>query len=56
LNATKRTGRTTRTLLLVELKRDLERLDAWVRRKLRALAWRPWKTPESRAENSADAA
>ena len=35
---------------LVELKRDLERLDAWVRRKLRALLWRQWKTPRNRAK------
>ena len=34
---------------LVELKGELGSLDTWVRRKLRALIWRQWKRPRTRA-------
>lgn len=33
---------------MVEMKRSLEELDSWVRRKLRCLIWRQWKTPHTR--------
>ena len=33
---------------LAAVKADLERLDAWLRRKLRCIVWRQWKTPRTR--------
>lgn len=33
---------------LVEVKASFEALDAWVRRKLRAILWRQWKRPRTR--------
>ena len=33
---------------LVEVKASYEALDAWVRRKLRAILWRQWKRPRTR--------
>ena len=36
---------------LTEVKGALEDLDGWVRRKLRALLWRHWKRPYTRAKN-----
>ena len=33
---------------LVEVKASFEALDAWVRRKLRAILWRQWKQPRTR--------
>lgn len=33
---------------LVEVKASFEMLDAWVRRKLRAIVWRQWKRPRTR--------
>ena len=33
---------------LAAVKVDLERLDAWLRRKLRCIVWRQWKTPRTR--------
>ena len=33
---------------MVDVKASLEELDAWVRRKLRAILWRQWKKPGTR--------
>ena len=33
---------------LVQVKNTLKELDAWIRRKLRCLVWRQWKTPTTR--------
>jgi RNA-directed DNA polymerase len=33
---------------LVEVKASFEALDAWIRRKLRAIVWRQWKQPRTR--------
>ena len=33
---------------LIEVKRVLENLDSWIRRKLRCLLWRQWKRPATR--------
>jgi RNA-directed DNA polymerase len=33
---------------LVEVKATFETLDAWIRRKLRCIQWRQWKTPRTR--------
>ncbi len=33
---------------LADVKADFERLDAWIRRKLRCIVWRQWKTPRTR--------
>jgi RNA-directed DNA polymerase len=33
---------------LVEVKTTFETLDAWIRRKLRCIQWRQWKTPRTR--------
>jgi RNA-directed DNA polymerase len=35
---------------IVDAKRARENLDGWVRRRVRALAWRQWKTPQRREE------
>lgn len=34
---------------IAEVRDDLERLDMWIRRHLRAVIWRQWKTPRNRA-------
>ena len=36
---------------LSQSKRPLEKLDGWVRRKLRCALWRQWKRPSTRARN-----
>lgn len=36
---------------LAEVKGVFEELDAWLRRKLRTVLWRQWKTPATRARN-----
>lgn len=36
---------------LTESKRVLEKMDGWVRRKLRHILWRQWKRPYTRAKN-----
>jgi group II intron reverse transcriptase/maturase len=36
---------------LTETKRVLEKLDGWIRRKLRCILWRQWKRPYTRAKN-----
>lgn len=33
---------------LVEVQRTLDKLDAWIRRKLRCILWRQWKRPRTR--------
>lgn len=38
----------------VEVKASLEKLDEWVRRKLRVILWRQWKTPRSRQRKLRD--
>ena len=35
---------------LAEVKASFERLDQWVRRKLRCIVWRQWKEPETRVQ------
>lgn len=35
---------------LAEVKQTFEELDEWVRRKLRCILWRQWKTPRTRAK------
>lgn len=36
---------------LTQSKRALEKLDGWVRQKLRCVLWRQWKRPSTRARN-----
>ena len=36
---------------LSEVKKAVEELDGWIRRKLRCLVWRQWKRPYTRAQN-----
>ena len=36
---------------LAEVKRTLEELDEWLRRRLRGVLWRQWKRPHARARN-----
>ena len=36
---------------LTETKRALEKMDGWLRRKLRCILWRQWKRPYARARN-----
>jgi len=36
---------------LSQSKRPLEKIDGWVRRKLRCVVWRQWKRPSTRARN-----
>ncbi|EHA17526.1 group II intron reverse transcriptase/maturase [Halomonas sp. HAL1] len=36
---------------LVDVKRPLEALDQWIRRRLRGLLWRQWKRPQTRHRN-----
>ncbi|WP_280569716.1 group II intron reverse transcriptase/maturase [Chromohalobacter sp. 296-RDG] len=36
---------------LVDVKRPLEALDQWIRRRLRCLIWRQWKRPRTRRRN-----
>ncbi|MBF0445959.1 MAG: hypothetical protein HQL68_10250 [Magnetococcales bacterium] len=36
---------------LAEVKGVFERLDGWIRRKLRCILWRQWKRPATRARN-----
>jgi len=36
---------------LSEVKKPFEELDGWVRRRLRAILWRQWKRPFTRAKN-----
>lgn len=36
---------------LTELKWPLKKLDSWIRRRIRVLIWRHWKTPKTRLRN-----
>lgn len=36
---------------LTEVKKAIEELDGWIRRKMRCLIWRRWKRPYTRAQN-----
>ena len=36
---------------LTEIRRTLEDVDVWLRRKLRCILWRQWKRPYTRAKN-----
>jgi len=36
---------------LAEVKNGFERLDEWIRRRMRCILWRQWKRPRTRAKN-----
>ena len=36
---------------LADGRRHMARFDAWLRRRMRQLAWKQWKTPQNRREN-----
>ena len=36
---------------LADAKRHMTRLDEWLRRRMRQLAWKQWKTPKKRRQN-----